>query len=127
MPIHYEIDTQRGLLRSAFPGTVPPTEVRAFYAELRKHPDFRADLDQIADFSGNTPSEWSPDEMRRVVRAEPFGPGARRAFVGPSDLVFGLSRMYSSLATSEGAGGTIAPFRTLAEAEAWLERPKDGA
>lgn len=120
MPIAYEIDAERGLLRSAFPGTVSPDELLAWYAELRAHPDFRPDLAQIADFRDSVPATWTVEDMRRVVLEEPFGPEARRAFVGPGDLVFGLARMYSSFADTEGQGGRIAVFRTVGEAWEWL-------
>jgi len=121
MPVLFKIDPDRGLLRSSFPGVVSPAELMAWYAELRSHPDFSDDLRQIADFTENTPQDWTTNDMRMVVGEEPFGSGARRAFVGPTDLVFGLARMYSSFAETEGQGGTIAVFRTIEEAQTWLD------
>ena len=121
MPILYEIDADRGLLRASFSGAVSPEELIAWYGELRAHPNFREDMKEIADFSLTEDPGWSKDEMKMVVSREVFGPGAHRAFVGPTDLVYGLSRMYASFAETEGQGGTIGVFRNVEEAQVWID------
>lgn len=120
MPITYDLDPDADLLTSVFTGNVSPREILDFYDELRASPDFRPGIRQIAEFRV-LESNWSPADMKEVVVREPFGPGAHRAFVGPADLIYGLSRMYSSLAETMGEGGTIRVFRTVEEARAWLE------
>ena len=127
MPIVYEIDRESGLLTSLFTGTVSPGDILDFYDQLRESSDFWPGISQIAEFRVDG-SEWSPDDMKEVALREPFGPGAHRAFVGPADLIYGLSRMYSSLAETMGEGGTIRVFRTVADARVWLESlpRKDG-
>jgi hypothetical protein len=126
MPIVYDIDTERGLIRASFSGAISPAELLAWYGELREHPDFRDDLKEIADFTLTENQGWTPDEMRSVVSEEVLGPGAHRAFVGPTDLVYGMSRMYASFAESEGQGGTIEVFRTVEDAQAWIDSLSGG-
>ena len=121
MPIVYEIDADRGLLHATFSGAVSPAELIAWYGELRAHPHFRPDLKEIADFRLSESAGWTTSEMKTVVSQEVFGPGAHRAFVGPTDLVYGLSRMYASFAETEGQGGTIEVFRTVEEAQVWID------
>jgi hypothetical protein len=121
MPIVYDIDAERGLLRASFSGAISPAELLAWYGDLRAHPDFRDDLKEIADFTLTENQGWTTDEMKAVVSQEVFGPGAYRAFVGPTDLVYGLSRMYASFAKTEGQGGTIEVFRTVEDAQAWID------
>jgi hypothetical protein len=125
VPISYEIDATTGVLNSVFTGKVGPRELLDWYDELQRHPDFRPDLTQIAEFRMSE-ADWTPDEMKEVVTREPFGPGARRAFVGPVDLIYGLARMYSTFAETMGQGGQIEVFRTVEEARAWIDAlPKE--
>jgi hypothetical protein len=125
VPIVYHIDREEGLLTSLFTGNVSPQDILEFYDELRESPDFRPDIRQIAEFRVDE-AEWGPEDMKEVVVREPFGPGAHRAFVGPVDLIYGLSRMYSSFAETMGEGGTIRVFRTVEEARVWLDSlPRD--
>jgi len=121
MPIVYEIDADRSLLHASFTGAVSPGELIDWYGELRAHPSFRPDMKEIADFTLTVNPGWSTDDMKTVVSREVFGPGAHRAFVGPTDLVYGLSRMYASFAETEGQGGTIEVFRTVEEAQLWID------
>ncbi len=120
MPISYDIDAATGVLSSVFTGKVPPGEILDWYDELQGHPDFRPDLIQIAEFRMSE-ADWTPEEMKEVVTREPFGPGARRAFVGPVDLIYGLARMYSTFAETMGQGGQIEVFRTMEDARAWID------
>jgi hypothetical protein len=120
MPIRYSIDPVQGLLVSEFRGEVSPEDLLAWYGELRGRTDFDPECMQIADFRLNVPSRWSPDEMQEVLAQEPFAPTARRAFVGPTDIVYGLARMYSTLGEALGKGGIIRVFREMDEAREWL-------
>ena len=120
MPIDYEIDPARNLLHSVFNGVVSPDDILAFYCEISRQEHFHESCRQLADFHGVESPEWTAADMKRVLEDDPFGPGARRAFVGPQDLVFALARMFSAYAATSGRGGEVGVFRTLREAEDWL-------
>jgi hypothetical protein len=120
MAIHFTVFPDLNLLLSEFEGVVNPVELLAWYEALRSHDEFRTDIRQLADFRRNVPEAWTADEMKRVLEMEPFGEGARRAFVGPSDVVFGLARMYASFSDTLGRGGNIEAFRDMDEALEWL-------
>jgi hypothetical protein len=65
----------------------------------------------------------TPDEVRKLVaRAQQVpaapAPWGLTAIVAKEPVVFGLSRMYATLA--ESAGPKVGVFYTLAEAEEWL-------
>jgi hypothetical protein len=66
----------------------------------------------------------TPDQIRTLaVRAQqeptPLAPWGATAIVAKEPVVFGLSRMYATLA--ERAGLRVGVFYGLAEAEAWLD------
>jgi hypothetical protein len=54
------------------------------------------------------------------------GPRAAVAIVAPSDLLFGLTRMYQTLCDSAGVD-TVRVFRDLPSAELWLDTQPAGA
>jgi len=56
----------------------------------------------------------------RVLANQPLvlAPSARRAVVVPSELGFGMARMYEML--REGSGGATRVFRSYEEAERWV-------
>ncbi len=58
------------------------------------------------------------DGVRTMVDLNPWGRGSRRAAVAPSDLAFGLARMYEALTQLEH--GEFQVFRTMNEAMEWL-------
>ena len=63
-------------------------------------------LRQIADFAKSS---------------APSGVGGRTAIVAPSNLAFGLGRMYEAFARSAGIKTEVRVFRSLGEGRDWLE------
>lgn len=124
MPIRYAFDRTENLLRTEYIGSVPPSELLEWFRQISAHPDFDPNMRQLGDFRRTLPGAWSPEDIREVIRHDPFGPSARRAFVGPSDVIYGLARMYSIHVEIDGQRGVIGVFRTMAEGESWLEQPQ---
>ncbi len=65
----------------------------------------------------------TPDEVRELVGIDlelaRWSPGMVVAIVAPRDLDFGMSRMWQALA--EDTGWATGVFRSLPQAEAWLQ------
>jgi hypothetical protein len=93
-------------------------DLRKHQSELRADPAFDPALDQLWDFTGVADVEISPDTLRRLARARSYSATARRAVVVPTDLGFGLGRMFQML--HEEAPEEVQIFRTLEEARRWL-------
>jgi hypothetical protein len=70
------------------------------------------------DFSDVTAVYVTVDGVRTMVALNPWGRGSRRAAIAPSDLAFGLARMYEALAQLEH--GEFQVFRTMNEGMGWL-------
>jgi hypothetical protein len=61
----------------------------------------------------------SPDAIRDLAESSIFAAGTKRAFIASQDAHYGLARMLQAYCRIENT--QIGVFRTLAEAEEWLE------
>lgn len=111
-------------------GTASVEGFRAAMAPVFAHPDYRADLPEIADLSGVTPGEMRAPGVQRLVRtaaeAGPTGPtkGKKKiAFFAPEDVAYGMARMFSAMAEIQDTIEARA-FRSEAEVLDWLGRPE---
>lgn len=123
MPIEYEIDQSRRLIRTTCRGEVRFADVIAHFRTLRDHPDLPRNPDVLLDFSE---LETFPDsEHIRSVALEvgsllPAIQWRNGALVAPADLAFGIGRMFEM--ATEKYFRAIMVFRKREEAEAWLEK-----
>ena len=89
--------------------------------------DYRARLMNLPEFSTGTPIlvDWSAIDQRGVTSelvrdraSHPWPVTTRIAFYAPTDVLFGLARMYALQSQQQ-----IETFRTREDAVAWLTRP----
>jgi hypothetical protein len=125
MPVTYALDREQRLIRTRCYGPTTLPEVLGYFEELRAQPDLPQHLDGLLDFTDMT---GAPDrdqlrtiagEMKKMAPQVTFG---AIAIVAPGDLLFGMSRMLGIFA--EGLFATTGVFRTLPEAERWLEQQR---
>ncbi len=115
------IDAGRRLVLCRLYGTVTLGDAIAARDSIPGSPTFDPDFDHLIDFSGVT--EWRLDarDMRELAKAtDPFSQQSRRVIVAPSDLSFGMARMYDSLGHEQHQNEVV--VRTLAQAEDILSR-----
>jgi hypothetical protein len=95
---------------------------RAFFAtELDQFADAATWLSDYTDCTvGDFPSELVRDLVEISVRVSRVNPRLRVALAVTPDLLFGIGRMWESLAAQTGWEAGV--FRSLAEAERWLGR-----
>jgi hypothetical protein len=121
MPVSYEIDHERSLIRTRCYGVTTLDEIAGHFDELRSQ-SLPEGLDVLLDLTGmaNAPER---DQLRSVAgEVKDLTPKLRWgaiAIVAPTDLLFGMSRMFGIF--SEGHFANTGVFRTSAEAERWLE------
>ena len=125
MPVTYEIDSARRLVRTRCVGAVTVAEVLTHFDELERDPERPAQLDVILDLTGSTTLPES-DQLRVVaarvgeVQAPRFG---RVAIVADRDSMFGMARMFEVFAQAHFAESRV--FRQVDEAERWLATKTD--
>jgi hypothetical protein len=119
MPILYTIDKTRGHVETKVSGAVTVDEVLDHLNAARKEGVLK--FRELIDARAVAPPYLSPKDiwsMAASVRAakceEPFGP---RAVMVASDLIFGLTRIFTSLVSDYCP---IRVFREQERAEAWL-------
>ena len=121
MPVAYEIDQARGLIRTRCIGNVTLEEVLGHFPTLAQDPGCPARLDVLLDLSEMTamPEPYQlreiSDEIGRVSDRVRFD---ACAIVAPSDVLYGLLRMFEVFAEKQFR--TTCVFREIGEAEAWL-------
>ena len=125
MPITYDIDRTRGLVRTSCRGQVTLPEVLAHFDVPQQDPRRPSHLDVLLDLRELTTPPGAP-QLRSVasrigkVSGLSFG---QCAIVVDRDLVFGLSRMFEAFAHAHFE--EIQIFREPAAAEAWLANPPE--
>ena len=130
MPIHVRVASEIGLVVIAFEGVVTADEFGAAGALVEK-PEYALLPLGLADTTAATridmPSELIRAQARRATQNvdRQIGPGAKMALVASNPEFFGLSRMYELLRGDSPVAMNV--FRTLSEAEEWLELPDDYA
>jgi hypothetical protein len=99
-----------------------PAILSAFDAAVDS-PEYRPGMARLWDFTEADPSSLDSETLRQMaLHSLRFPPGVRDvrvAFVAPTDLGFGLARMFEAF--SDGVAAiTPRVFHTRDEAEAWL-------
>ncbi len=120
--IDYRILPEHSLIVLCNWGVTPVEEVLTLSQKLRTDPDYSNSYDTIVD---NTHQErqYTGEEMRRLSKRR-FDPGPspiKIATIAPSDVTFGMCRMYQIITDAEGhieAG----VFRDAGSALKWLGR-----
>ena len=121
MPIVHRIDHDRRLVLARGVGIFHSRDPFEYQQQVWSCPDV-AGYDELVDMSGVTEVDLStPDRMRQLAGVASAtnapGGGERLAIVAPTDLTFGLARMYEShRALQRGSTKNVGVFRTLAEA-----------
>lgn len=118
MPCAYTIDLTRSLVLSRGWNTVTDRELLAHVRTLTADPRFARNFRQLADLRDVTDVQVTAPTIREMARLNPFGPGARRAVVVTSDVVFGMARMYQILA--DESSDELQIFRNVDDALRWL-------
>jgi hypothetical protein len=124
MPADFYIDKQRGVVCAKATGVFSRADVLDFRVRLLRHPDFRPELNQLADYREITKMALSNAEVRDLATHAVFSPHSKRVFVVASDLQFGLSRMFGAYRQIVG-DQEIKIFRTMAEALSYLSLPAE--
>ena len=118
MPTDYRLDATRAVVLRRAWGALTDAESTDLYRKLQADPAFDASFCQLCDLRELTEIEATAPSLRALARIKVFDPSAKRAFVAPDDLHFGLARMLQVFAEQEGS--EVGVFRTMREAEEWL-------
>jgi hypothetical protein len=104
MPIRLSIDPASKVVLTTCTGAVTISEVAETCARLAQHPAFDREFSHLNDLTAISEVHISFSEIERFVsqRLEPFAPDSKRVYVAGQPFVYGLARMYESLANLPG-------------------------
>ena len=120
MPIHYKIDSERGMLFVVAEGESTQPERLAAMQGWLSDPDFRPGLQTLADFSQatNVPTLSELEEIVEHIRRHANVIGQKKiAIVTSRPVTFGVARQFGALAPGLM---TVQVFKDRDAALAWL-------
>jgi hypothetical protein len=104
---------------AVFSGDVSDADFLEHLRSLYADPRFDTSMPELVDLREVTSVSLSPDMISSSARSPLHSPYARRAVVAPTDVLFGLARMYESYRGGLGEG-QFRVFRTLLPALKWV-------
>jgi len=123
VPIHIAVDETRKLRTVTMWGSVDDKELVETFSQCWSAPDFDPSMREFHDLSKLEGSEVTTAGLRELARIDLAlnTQGAtlgRAAVYAPSDLRFGISRMYQAFV--DASDGSIEVFRDRRAALEWL-------
>jgi len=123
MPYHSELIEDGTCVLRVGTGVLTGAEILAAAKAL---PEFVVDLSKfthgLVDLTGVTYLDVSTEDIKKIseqnLKLSQLTGAGRIAIAASSDLAFGMSRMYGALVSTKN--WTVATFRTMEEARAWL-------
>ena len=119
MSFAYTIDPKQRIVFSVAKGIFSEADGDAHQAQLRHDARFDPTFRQLCDFSQVVRFDLTASAIWSFAYPTIFAPTARRAFLVPSEVSFGLARMFEILRNLAGEAG-IRVFRDRGAALAWL-------
>ena len=125
MPTTYEISSEFKVVFTKAWGTLTDSDILKCQRQLSEDPLFAPDMNQIFDFQDVEKVELTSAGIRNLASRNPFGAGAKRAFVvRPGAMaMFGLMRMFQIL-TDQHPDKLRVQFDDMKEARSWLGLPE---
>jgi len=128
MPITHKILSDLKLVISTHSGLVPDDEFLASYRELLALDSFGLDFNQLIDLRDTKSHARSPEALHttaKMIAQRYIGVNVSRktAIIAPTNLSFGLSRMYEAFVPA--ISGDFVVFHSPEAALAWLKVPPD--
>ena len=117
MAVTYRRDPERRLLVVTLAGLVTESDLNRLTDEVRQDATVDPTWSALVDASALNPAGITT-EMLRLRASIPRPNPVQIAVVAPTDVVFGLARMFQMM--SEGQGNRIEVFRFPGDALAWL-------
>jgi hypothetical protein len=124
MGIRYRVEEELGLVMAAVEGRITDADVLAYAERRLDDPDRLRAFDEVMDLRAIAEDSTVTNRGVRQLaqfwgdRSSEIG-GGRLAVIAPSDVSFGMSRMYQIL--RDGGPDSIQVFRDPIDAFCWLD------
>jgi hypothetical protein len=124
MSVEYTYDEEKNVLYTRFFGLVVDRDLVDQAEAVAADPRIKPGVRELVDLSGIEEIQAVPTALEQniwidITQSEKLA-GMRTAIVATTDLLYGFSRMYQSLAEVKDSPLTVEVFRTEREAREWL-------
>ncbi len=123
MPIHLYYDKKKGILNCFIDQPFSFEELESKLYTITHSGEYLPDVKTLWNIERLDLKEINDDFMNGIISIRKKFPqrgNAKIALITPSDLGFGLSRMYDVFSENENMPQSINIFRNHADAERWL-------
>lgn len=118
MPATHYIDRERKTVFAKATGNLTLAELLNERESMRSNPDFDPSFSFLMDLRDVTGLHITNAELRILAANSAHDQSAKHAYVVPSDVVFGMARIYAAI--SKVNDDTVQVFRDIGSARAWL-------
>lgn len=122
MPITYSLEPERKLVVVNLSGAISGQDISRYFDELTSEAEVDRTWRCLIDATDVENAEFTMRSVKALI--EHIGSDRlyrwRSAFAVSSDVIYGLTRGYQIL--SSIAGGEVGVFRTVEQAEQWLDQ-----
>lgn len=128
MPFQLNYEPEKRYVLIDVIGAPSPAELKQLMVDLTSSDEYPPDVDSVIDFRRIDMSvvhARSENEVNAIRAGFPERGQARLAMVVATDEGFGMARMFALL-SEENLPQTMAVFRSVGEAEAWLRNADAG-
>ena len=123
MTISYRILKSYNIFYLRFEGEITLSDINQARPLALSDPDFTPELAQLVDLRFAQATSFPLSHIRALAETSAFQRGVKRALVAPTDIEFGLSRMFEVF--NEPQHQLVQVFRSLEDACEWLGVPVD--
>jgi len=118
MPLTYHIDKSNNIMTCDLSGYCDIGTINELRNSLRTDPDFSPDINLLFNLLDVTELDLSNAEFQEIADNSPMSKSARRAYVVPTEKMFGMLRIFAGHSDAEAGGFQV--FRQLEDAREWL-------
>lgn len=114
----HTIDAERKIVLCRAWDVLTNEDLHKHYEDIRADPAFKRTYRQLGDLREVNRLTADTAAIAAAASLQVFAPGTRRALIAPTDITFGLARMFASYA--EDVGQLVRVFREAEDAQAWI-------
>jgi hypothetical protein len=119
----YVVDAGRGCVRVRLSGVLTTAALLTTFLDVQRDPRVTSEFRALIDLRGITAISDIRHEDVRTIASWHLDGVARRAFVAQHPAVVGLCETFAILRDLVDGAEPVAVFRSVADADAWLDLP----
>lgn len=118
MTLRYTVYREQQIIITNASGRLTLDNMKKHMQTVQKHPDIEPDFNHIFDLREAVKIDITTGDVKQLAEFSFFNEQSKRAIVAPTDLFYGMSRMYEVFKNESSVN--IKVFRNYEEAKEWV-------